>query len=120
MQYLLAIHMDTTELGEFGPYSSKEELEQAFADTDAFNKRLQSGGYWVFAGGLQPARTAQVIDATNGEMVNNTSGPYLDQSEHLSGMWIIDVPNEDTALELAEAASRACRNAVEVRPFQGM
>lgn len=119
MHYLLAVHMDTTALGEFGPYSSEEEMSQAMADTGAFNQLLQDEGYWVYAGGLQPARTAQVVDATT-DIVNNTSGPYLDQSEHLSGIWIVDVPDEETAVDLAEKASRACRNSVEVRPFHGM
>ena len=56
--YLLAVH-GPAEMDEFGNYGSKEEMEEAFAATGAFNDRLHAAGYWVFAGGLAPASTAK-------------------------------------------------------------
>ena len=57
--YLLAVH-GPAEMDEYGNYGSKEEMEEAFAATDAFNEKLRADGYWVFAGGL--ASTATVVD----------------------------------------------------------
>ena len=116
--YLMAVH-GPVEREEFGDYGSKEEMEAAFAATGAFNEKLQAEGYWVFAGGLEPATTATVVDGTGEEPVM-TDGPYLETKEAIGGFWVIDAPDLDVALKLAAEASKACRGKVEVRPFEGM
>ena len=114
--YLMSVH-GPVERTEFGDYGSREAMEQAFADTAAFNERLKEQGYWVFAGGLEAATTATVVDGT-GDAPVVTDGPYLETKEVIGGFWVIDVPDLDAALDWAQQASRACREAVEVRPFQ--
>jgi hypothetical protein len=116
--YLLTVH-GPAELGEFGSYGSREEMEEAFATTGAFNDRLRADGYWVFAGGLQSASTATVVDG-RGETPLITDGPYLESKELLAGFWVIDAPDLVVALRLATEASRACGGKVEVRPFDGL
>lgn len=116
--YLMSVH-GPAETGEFGSYDSREEMEQAFADTGAFNERLKEQGYWVFAGGLQSATTATVVDGRGDEPLL-TDGPYLETKEHIGGFWVIDAPDLDVALKLAAEGSKACRGAVEVRPFDGL
>jgi hypothetical protein len=116
--YLLAVH-GPAEMNEFGNYGSKEEMEQAFADTGAFNDKLKADGYWVFAGGLEPARQAVVVDG-QGEQPVVTDGPYLESKELIGGFWVIDVPDREVALRLAAEGSKACRGKVEVRPFGGL
>jgi hypothetical protein len=116
--YLLSVH-GPAERNEFGNYGSREEMEEAFAATGAFNDKLRADGYWVFAGGLQPAATATVVDGQGATPVI-TDGPYLETKEALGGFWVIDAPDLDVALDLAAQASRACRGKVEVRPFDGL
>jgi hypothetical protein len=116
--YLFAVH-GAGEIGEFGNYGSKEEMEEALAATGVFNDELRAKGYWVFAGGLQSASTATVVDG-RGEKPLMTDGPYLETKEMLAGFWVIDAPDLDVALELAAGASRACGAQVEVRPFDGL
>jgi hypothetical protein len=116
--YLLAVH-GPAERNEFGSYGSKEEMEEAFAATGDFNDRLHADGYWVFAGGLQPASTATVVDG-QGDAPVMTDGPYLETKEVLGGFWVIDAPDLDVALKLAAEGSKACRGKVEVRPFEGL
>ena len=116
--YLMAVH-GPAERNEFGNYGSREEMEAAFAATGAFNDRLRAEGYWVFAGGLQPAATATVVDG-RGESPVLSDGPYLATEEALGGFWIIDAPDLDVALRLAAEGSKACRGKVEVRPFEGL
>ena len=89
-QYLMSV-FGPAERTEYGNYPSKEAMEQAFADTDAFNQRLQAEGYWVFADGLAPATTASVVDGQGPEPVV-TDGPYLESKEYLGGFWIIEAP----------------------------
>ena len=116
--YLLAVH-GPAETDEFGSYDSKEEMEEAFAATGAFNDKLHAYGYWVFAGGLQSAATATVVDG-QGDTPVLTDGPYLETKEVIGGFWVIDAPDLDVALKLAAEGSKACRGKVEVRPFDGL
>ena len=116
--YLLAVH-GPAEMDEFGNYGSKEEMEEAFAATGAFNDKLRADGYWVFAGGLQSSSTATVVDGQR-ETPVLTDGPYLETKEIIGGFWVIDAPDLDVALKLAAEGSKACRGKVEVRPFDGL
>ncbi len=110
-QYLLAVH--TVE----GENPSPEEMEQAYKDVDAFNAELQAKGAWVFAGGLHPADTATVVRVKDGEVLT-TDGPSAETKEQLGGFWIIQAPDLDAALAWAAQGAAACKEAVEVRPFQ--
>lgn len=116
--YLLTVH-GPAEVGEFGTYGSQDEMEEAFAATGAFNDTLHADGYWVFAGGLEPASTATVVDGRGATPVV-TDGPYLETKELIGGFWVVDAPDLDVALRLAAEGSKACRGKVEVRPFQGI
>ena len=112
-QYLLSVHNDGT-----SPYATEEQMRQAFHDTGVLNEEMRTQGVWVFAGGLEPASTARVVRMRDGAL-ERTDGPYLDSKEHISGFWILDVPDIETAQEWADRATVACQGAVEVRPFQG-
>jgi hypothetical protein len=111
--YLLAVH---TVEGQDN-YATPEDMQKAFAAVDQFNTKLQAEGSWVFGGGLHPADTATVVDAT-GDDVLVTDGPFAEAKEQLGGFWIITAPDLDAAMKLATEASAACAGPVEVRPFQ--
>ncbi len=106
MQYLVSVIDDRTNSG------TPEEQ----AAIDVFNDRLQTDGYWVFAGGLGAPSTATVIDNRDGASIF-TDGPFVETKEHLAGFWIIEAPDLDVALKLAAEGSRACNRRIEVRPF---
>lgn len=112
-QYLLSV------IHEWGlPNLSEDEIQQSFADTGRFNDEIQASGHWVFAGGLEPVSAATVVDNVRGENVV-TDGPYVEAKEQLGGFWIIEAADLDEALAIAARGSQACKNPVEVRPFQG-
>jgi hypothetical protein len=106
MQYLLSVVHDQSDL------ASPDE----HAAIDVFNDRLQTEGYWVFAGGLGGPDHATVIDNRSGDALI-TDGPFLESREYLAGFWIIEAPDLDVALTLATDGSKACNRKVEVRPF---
>jgi len=116
--YLFTVH-GPGEVDEFGNYPSKEAMDAALAATEVFNDALRRDGHWVFAGGLQSASTAKVVDGRADKPLM-TDGPYLETKEMLAGFWVIEAPDMDTALELAVGASKACGAQVEVRPFDGL
>jgi hypothetical protein len=106
MQYLISVIHD-----QAGLATSEEH-----AAIDVFNDLLQAEGHWVFAGGLASPNTATVIDNRDGEAMV-TDGPFLDSKEYLAGLWIIEAPDLDVALELAAEGSKACNRKTEVRPL---
>jgi hypothetical protein len=111
-QYLLSVwHRE----GDATP--SPDEMQQMFKDVDAVNKEMVETGAWVFGGGLEAPDTATVLKV-DGLDVTMTDGPYAEAKEHIGGFWVIEAPDMDAALEWARKAGNACRNVVELRPFQ--
>ena len=111
-QYLLSVTMN-----EDAPPRPPDEMQRAFDQVDELNAELQTAGVWVFAGGLQPASLATVVREEGGEVVV-TDGPFSESKEYIGGFWIIEVDDLDAAMAWAAKASKACGEAVEVRPFQ--
>jgi hypothetical protein len=112
-QYLLSVWMR-----EGDPTPSEDEIKTMYAQVDAFNDELKRTGAWVFAGGLHPANTASVVDATKPGEPLTTDGPFAESKEQLGGFWVVQADNLDAALALARSGSVACGAPVEVRPFQ--
>jgi len=111
-QYLLSVHM-----AEGREPPSAEAMEQSYKDVGLLNTELQAAGAWVFAGGLHPPATATVVRVRDGEVLT-TDGPFAETKEQLGGFWVIRAADLDAALGWAAKATRACREPVEVRPFQ--
>jgi len=112
-QYLLSVHSVE---GQEMP--APETMQAMYEGVESFNQHLRDSGAWVFAGGLFPPDIATVVRIQPGGDVLVTDGPFAESKEHLGGFWIVQAPDLDAALALAEMGSRACQGPVEVRPFQ--
>jgi hypothetical protein len=112
-QYLLSVYHAEDATAELSP----AEMEPIFRDVNALNAEMQKAGAWVFAGGLHPTSTASVVREQNGEVLT-TDGPFVEGKEYIGGFWVIKAPDLDAALDWSRKATRACRQPVEVRPFQ--
>jgi hypothetical protein len=112
MQYLVAIHHPD----DFDPSvaAADEAMER---DIDALNEAMIAAGVRMFAGGLQPVRSAKSLRAQPHGGVLITDGPYLETKEHIGGFWVLEAADMDEALEWGRKAVIACRTPVEVRPF---
>lgn len=107
-QYLLAVQLVEGAAVPEGPGGD--------GDVDALNREMAAKGVWVFGGGLQPRSTASVVRADGGEVLI-TDGPFAESKEYMAGFWVIKAPDLDAALEWATKATKACRQPVEVTPF---
>ena len=94
--------------------SNSGTAEEAVA-IDAFNDKLRAGGHWVFAAGLADPMASTVIDG-RGDRPIFTDGPFVEAKEWVAGLWIIEAPDLDVAMELMAEGSRACNRRLEVRP----
>jgi hypothetical protein len=72
-----------------------------------FNKQLAEAGELVDAQGLAGPEQAKLVRARKGGGPAITDGPFPETKEFLAGFWIIDVENEQRAIELAARASAA-------------
>lgn len=87
---------------------------EEIAAIDAFNDEIESKGYRRLAVGLETPSKSRVFDNRAG-MNDVTSGPLVDSDEFVAGLWVIDVPSEEIAHELAARGSNACNRKVELR-----
>jgi len=111
-EYLLSVHYIE---GAVPP--DPDTVQQMYADVAALNDEITAAGAWVFAGGLQEPHVASVVRQEDGQIVT-TDGPFPEAKEQLGGVWVIDVPDHETAMTWARKATVACQGPVEVRPFQ--
>lgn len=112
-QYMLSVYGVEGEA-----YPNEEEMQAAFRDVDVLNEEIRGAGVWVFAGGLHPASTATVVRRDGAGEILTTDGPFVETRERLGGFWVIEAADLDAALAWAGKAAVACRQPVEVRPFQ--
>ena len=115
-QFMLSVHHEPGVQAAGGAYETEEDAQTAFAAVGALNKQLEKDGQLVFVGALNPPEVAATA-SPDGQVVE---GPVSDVvGRQLGGFWIIDVPDRQTALAVAEHAAKACHQPVEVRQFEG-
>ena len=93
-------------------------LRQEIDAIDAFNDEMVAAGQRVLAVGIASPDNSILIDNRDGDVKYINESLY-DSSEYVSGIWIIDVPTREIALELAARGSKACNRRVELRPLLG-
>lgn len=110
-KYLVAIYRPD------GYDPSVSEDEAMAHDIDALNDEMRAAGVRTFVGGLQPANSARSLRVQSDGEVLISAGPYLETSEHMGGLWVLEAADLDEALAWGRKAAVACRAPVEVRPF---
>ena len=106
MKYIIFVIDDQTEK------AGSNEM----AAIDEFNEMLQDKGHWITAAGINHGEAASVLDNRNGAGIV-IEGSLYSQPEHYSGFWLVEAPDNETALALAAAGSKACNRKVELRPY---
>ena len=110
--YLLSIYQPD------GAPPPAADLERVMRDVQRVNEDMKNQGVWVFSDGLHDASTATVLRA-QGDSVLVTDGPYVESKEHVGGLYVLQAPDLDAALEWAKHVARAIPLPIELRPFQG-
>ena len=113
MQYALLIYEDEAVYGENkqGP-----ELMSIVSRHVAFKETL--GRRWVGGCGLAGTGTATTIKTSKaGSSIHD--GPFAETKEQLGGFYLIDVPDLDSAIDVARQVPLLRDGQVEVRPLLG-
>lgn len=92
----------------------KEWMIEMIKFMQDLDKDLKKAGELVSAEGLADGSTAKTVRFESGIPVP-TDGPYAESKESLVGYWIVDVENEDRAIEIASKIVAFVKVPIEVR-----
>lgn len=91
-----------------------------WAGYQAYSAALVAAGVMAPGGNaLQPPSTATTVRIRDGK-THVQDGPFADTKELLGGLFVIEVPDLDAALQWAARCPSAVVGAVEVRPILPM
>ena len=111
MKYLIAMFGDQATMVET---RSMEWIKDMIAFMGEVDQDLAERGERVDAVGLADASKAKTVRFIGGAPVP-TDGPFAEAKESLAGYWIVDVPEEARALEIASKIVAFIEGPVEVR-----
>jgi hypothetical protein len=92
--------------------SDDAHKQRVFADFGAFSEAVRARGSMVAGEALDRPGTARSVQPGADRVV--TEGPFAETVEQLGGFFLVDLPDLDTAVELAALLPR--EYVVEVRP----
>jgi hypothetical protein len=111
MKYLIALFGDQATMVET---KSTEWIKGMIRFMDDIDRELAESGEKVDAVGLVDPTMAKTVRFVQGAPVP-TDGPFAEAKESLAGYWVVDVPSEDRALEIASKIVGHIEEPVEVR-----
>ena len=96
MKYLLIMHNNP----EFIRSLPAETMDAIGKGHGEFIETVRASGELIVTQALADPSTSRVVRVADGQRVV-TDGPYLEAKEYLGGYYLVDVENEERALELA-------------------
>jgi hypothetical protein len=111
MKYTLLFYLSPA---EFSARTDPEKRDAFWGSFMPYMKAVQDAGIFVTGVGLEPPEASTTLRMQDGKRLIQ-DGSYADTKEQLGGLFIIDVPNLDTALEWAARYPAGPNAAVEVR-----
>jgi hypothetical protein len=110
MKFLLLCHHDEQSWNKL----SETEQRQHMAEATQLVRQLKSHGQYLASAPLYPTSTATSVRVRSGKSTV-TDGPYAETHEQLGGFYLIDVPNVQEAINIAERHPGARVGTVSVR-----
>jgi hypothetical protein len=101
--------------GGFALRSDAEASGEYWSGVQHYLQALRASGVFVGGAGLEPPQQAKSVRVEAARHVVQ-DGPYADVKEQLGGLFIVDVPSIDEALDWARRFPHRPGQIVEVRP----
>jgi len=111
MKYMLLCYDDENAWEQAG----QAALEAAMQEAVQLTHELDAKGQYLEAAPLESVSTATCVRVRNGKPVV-TDGPFAETHEVLGGYYLIDVPDLEEAIHIAERHPGARVGTVEIRP----
>ena len=100
---------------EFSARTDPAKMQAYWGGVELYMKALKDAGVFAGGAGLQPPETATTVRYRDGRRLVQ-DGPFPDTKEQLGGLFIIEVPDLDAALEWAARFPQQPGRVIEVRP----
>ena len=100
---------------EFSARTDPAKRDAYWGGVELYLKALKDAGVFAGGAGLELPETATTIRYRDGQRLVQ-DGPFADTKEQLGGLFIIEVPNLDAALEWAARFPQQPGRIIEVRP----
>jgi hypothetical protein len=113
MKYAILIYGDESGLAQL----SKEDIDASMQEWWGYEGQLQEAGVKLAGEALQPSPTGKSVRAGDGK-TSVTDGPFAETKEQLGGFYLLDVKDEDEAIEWARKCPGVKFGTIEVRPIQ--
>ena len=110
-EYLIAFN------NEWVPDHTIEELRETSKAARALVAEMKAAEVLIFTGGLDDAAPVFSVDAASGTPLF-TDGPLVESDEHLGGLAVVEVADEEAARMWAGRIAVACGWPQEVRRFR--
>ena len=118
MRYLLLSYTPAEAWNAATADTPSEEALAAFAFYQEFEQELRANGEFVTSEGLgHPAVSLTVRKADDG--VTATDGPFVELKEVLASFAVIDVVDQERAVEIAGRIVQVLGEPIEIRPIMG-
>jgi hypothetical protein len=111
MRYMLLCYDDDKAWERAG----QDALEAAMQEAVQLTHEINAKGQYIEAAPLEPVSTATSVRVRDGRRLV-TDGPFAETREVLGGYYLIDVPNLDEAIRIAQRHPGARLGTVEIRP----
>ncbi len=111
MRYALLIHYPQPTVSNL----SEADIKEGMAAFQAYAKALADAGVLRSAEVLDTIASATSVSVRNGKL-QVQDGPFADTRESFAGIFVLDVPDLDSALAWAEKCPAAQWGTVEIRP----
>jgi hypothetical protein len=90
-------------------------LKKAMDEAVQLTHEINAKGQYIEAAPLEPSSSAASVRVRDGKRLV-TDGPFAETREVLGGYYLVDVPNLDEAIRIAERHPGARLGTVEIRP----
>jgi hypothetical protein len=108
MKYMLLVYLDEQAMSE-------AERQACYADSARLARELAAQGRYLSASPLHPVATATCVRVRDGRTLI-TDGPFAETREQLGGYFLVEAPDLDQAIAIAEHIPVARRGTIEIRP----
>ena len=108
-QFILLLHEDANHFGDLGP----DEMQRMIARYAAWGRALAEQGRYV--GGHKLTDEGGRHMHRTGGSIRVSDGPYSEAKEIVGGLFIVDAPDYDSAVELARDCPHLDNGWIEVR-----
>lgn len=115
MQFLLLIYIDPTLIQDL----PADEYDRVMRGCIQHADKLEAEGTLVLSQRLEPVNQARTL-RTRDAQARITDGPFAETRELLAGFNLINAPNHEEAMRIAQQFPWSRYGSIEVRPVEDM